>query len=150
MLFIFIIGDLMANDKYKNPVDGKTYHADEWKTYEPQKQKKENESRLENLGIRLLSSQEEFEANIDVSTLSAYTKAIESRILEIIESYPNSGDILLQVEISNNNSPKYKMSYQGNLTQEILQKIYDSLNKENGIRTKKSNVAFQIHYKIKI
>ena len=98
----------IGDDKYKNPVDGKTYQADEWKTYEPQKQKTGNESRLENLGLRLLSSQKEFEANVEASTLSTYIKAIESRIIKIVESYPNSGELLVQVELSNKKNPEYK------------------------------------------
>ncbi|MCP4107375.1 MAG: hypothetical protein GY749_17830 [Desulfobacteraceae bacterium] len=41
-------------DEYNNPVDGKTYVTDGWKTHYPEKPRIKDDSRIENIGIRLL------------------------------------------------------------------------------------------------
>jgi hypothetical protein len=45
-----------ADKEYYNPVDGKTYTTEEWKTYSPQNPQKIETGRVQNVGIRLIEN----------------------------------------------------------------------------------------------
>ncbi|MET0026743.1 MAG: hypothetical protein ABW101_03835 [Candidatus Thiodiazotropha sp.] len=138
---------VFAQDVYVNPVDGKSYIAD-WKTYHPEGGVKEQKGRVVNTGVRFLNTQADFEKNVTVEQLSKLIGFIQHVLTKQTESYSEGGEILLQIELSNTDSPKFKMSYQGELKQELLQKFYDSLSVIE-LKTKLSVVNCQVHFLVK-
>jgi hypothetical protein len=138
---------VLAQEGYVNPVDGKTYIAD-WKTYHPEGGVKDQKGRVVNKGVRLLSSQNDFEKNVTVEELAKLIGYIQLALTKEAESYKESGEILLQIELSNTNNPSFKMFYQGELKQELLQKFYDSLSVIE-FKTKVSVVNLQVYFSVK-
>ncbi len=137
----------LAQEEYVNPADGKTYIAD-WKTYYPEGGVNEQKGRVVNTGVRLLCSQSDFEKNVTLEEVAKLIGFIQLALTKEAESYKESGEILLQIELSNTSNPDFKMSYQGYLKQELLQKFYDSLSVIE-LKTKLSVVNLLVHFSVK-
>lgn len=149
---LFIALGVFANfacsqEAYKNPIDGKTYIAD-WKTYGPKGGVAEKKGRVINSGVRLLSMQSDFERNTTAQELAKLISYIQEILAHRVEPYKEGGEILLQVSLSKENKPEFKMSIQGDLKQEFLQRFYDSLAGIE-LKTKQSTVTLQVHFVVK-
>jgi hypothetical protein len=135
---------VFAQEEYANPVDGKIYVAD-WKTYQPEAGVKPQSGRIKNAGVRLLSTQAEFEKNTTAEELVKLIGFIQEALTKESEGRKESGEILLQIELRKQEQPNFKMSYQGELTEEHLQRFYDAL-KAIEYTTKESAVTLQVHF----
>lgn len=100
-------------------------------------------------GIELLTHESVIDKNITIKALSGFIKALE---VAVKNSYKSSeqGELLLQIEIKSSERFATTMKYQGNLSSEFLQKIYDNIAQVSSINTKKENIKFQVHYAIGI
>lgn len=151
ILLFFTLG-LMAHmahsqETYENSVDGKSYIAD-WKTYKPKGGVAEQKGRVINSGVRLLSTQADFERNTTAEELSKLISYIQEILTKKSEGFNEGGEILLQIALSKENNPDFKMSYQGNLKEEYLESFYEALAGIE-LRTKQSTVTLQVHFVIK-
>jgi len=153
VLIILILG-LVANmasaeieSKFHNPVDRKTYIAD-WKTYEPEGDVKEQSGRVINSGIRLLSTQADFEKNTTAGELAKLIGFTQELLNHSVQEYSVEGEILLQIELHQDVKPSFKISHQGGLNQELLKQFYDSLS-EIELMMKLSTVTLQVHFVVK-
>ena len=138
---------LAAQEDYSNPVDGKTYVAD-WKTYQPDGVSKPQDGRVINSGVRLLSTQADFEKNTTAEELAKLIGFIQEVLSKESQGYNGSGEILLQVELRKEDNPGFKMSYQGELAEDYLQRFYDALDSIE-YRTQVSTVTLQVHFVVK-
>jgi hypothetical protein len=136
-----------AQTEYKNPVDGKTYKAD-WKTYQPEGGVKAQDGRVVNTGVRLLSTQDEYEKNTSAEEIAKLVRRMQEVLAEKASEYPESGEMLVQIELSNTSNPKFKMSHKGSLKQEYLQIVYETLSKIQ-FKTKISTVSLQVSFLVK-
>lgn len=136
-----------SQEAYENPVDGKTYIAD-WTTYQPQGGVVEQRGRVINAGVRLLSSEMEFEANTTSEELVKLIKHIQELLTTESEKYSEGGEILLQIALRKESKPEFKISYQGDLKQELLQRFYDALASVV-LKTRQSTVTLQVHFIVK-
>ncbi|HEY0683867.1 MAG TPA: hypothetical protein VGD45_16160 [Steroidobacter sp.] len=119
-----------------------------WKTYLPEGGIVDQKGRVTNAGVRLLSSQADFERNTTVQDLARLIGYIQEVLTRAAEPFKEGGEILLQVSLSKDAEPAFEMSFQGDLTTELLQRFYDSLS-EIDARAEQSTVALQIHFVIK-
>ena len=153
MRILFIFSLVFASnlafcaEAYENPVDRKSYVAD-WKLYRPNKMIADQNGKVTNSGIRLLNTQNEFEKNITVDELAKLIGYIKERLAEKSQKYHEGGEIVLQITLNKEKNPEFKMSYQGNLGNELLQSFYDSLAGIE-LKTKQSSVTFQINFVMK-
>ncbi len=138
-----------ADRTFKDPVDGTEYHAD-WKTYQPKDGIKERADRAVQIGsARLLSTQEEFEKNLSVKTLADFMKATHANI-EFSIGIPSSNfELLVNTTLSKDHDPAFEIASQGEVANELLQKIHDGLSKMKGLKTKSDTIKYQTHYIIK-
>ena len=149
---IFLIfGSLkaIAQDEYHNPVDGKTYTTEEWKKNSPKSPADENQLRVQNVGIRLLTLESDVAKNLSVKGLSGFIRNIEVEANSAAGDTKSKGVILLQVSLEPKESPDYKMSFQGDVSQEILQRFYDKLQALAFPIVRVSNVTFQVQLELK-
>jgi len=137
----------IAQEKYVNPVDGNTYVAD-WKTYEPKDGFSAQTGRVINAGARLLNTQDEFSKNVTVNDLSKLIGYAQDLLARISSEYDEGGEILLQITLSNEATPKFELSYQGEFKKELLQAFHDGLSSIE-LKTKESVVALQVHFRVK-
>ncbi len=149
LILSMVISEVSAGEEYKNPVDGKTYVTEEWKTYHPKNPHKKTEKRVMNSGIRLLTTEDEIDRNLTVDQLAGYIKAIEEQANITIKGIESSGIVLLQASLNPGAVAEYQMSFQGDLSQEYLQKFYDALQKLNFPKVRVSNVSFQVEFIVK-
>lgn len=138
---------IASEDEYTNPVDGKTYVAD-WKTYQPKDGVKPPDGRVINSGVRLLSTQADFERNTTAEDLAKLIGFIQDSLEEQTEGYEDGGEILLQIELHKENNPEFKMSYRGEISEKYLQGFYNSLESIE-FRTQQSTVTLQVHFVVK-
>lgn len=143
------VGAAVANaaEPYNNPVDGKAYIAD-WKTYLPADGVKAGSGRVVNSGVRLLNAQSEFEKNTTAADLAKLIGYIQEALTRHASQYKEGGEILLQIELSKNGKPNFKISFQGDLQQALLEKLYKSIGGIE-LNTKYSTVALQVHFSVK-
>jgi len=133
---------------YDNPIDGETYVAD-WKTYEPEGGVRGQEGTVSNVGIRFLSSEDQLSKNVNVTRLSGYVLNVEAQLESLRKEKVVSGKILLQIELSKSNPPKYSISHQGKIDKEFLQQLHDKLSALEDYRTLVDEIQFQIEFSIK-
>ncbi|WP_462170604.1 hypothetical protein [Pseudoalteromonas xiamenensis] len=147
LLLSFCSQLLAAQEEYTNPVDGKTYVAD-WKTYQPDGGVKPKDERVINSGVRLLSAQSDFEKNTTAEDLAKLIGFIQKVLTKESLGYKGGGEILLQIELRKEHNPEFKMSYQGELTEDYLQRFYDALESID-YKTQQSSVTLQVHFVVK-
>lgn len=138
---------LAAQEEYANPVDGRTYVTD-WKTYQSDGGVKPQDGRVINSGIRFLSTQADFEKNTTAEDLAKLIGFIQEALTKESEGYKGSGEVVLQIELRKEDNPEFKMSYQGELTQDYLQRFYDALESIE-YKTQQSSVTLQVHFVVK-
>jgi hypothetical protein len=138
---------LASQEEYGNPIDGKTYVAD-WKTYRPAEGAKPQNGRVINSGVRLLSTQADFEKNTTAEELAKLIGFIQEVLTKESQGYKSGGEILLQIELRKEGNPEFKMSYQGDLTEDYLQRFYDALESIE-YKTQQSTVTLQVHFVVK-
>ncbi|WP_138855488.1 hypothetical protein [Inhella inkyongensis] len=149
ILFVMALalGPVNAAEPYRNPVDGAVYIAD-WKTYVPANGVDNKKGRVVNSGIRLLSSQSDFEMNTTAKELAKLIGYIHEVLAQHAAHHKEAGEILLQIELAKSGKPNFKMSFQGNVQQELLENFYKSLGSIE-FNTKKSTVSLQAHFVLK-
>lgn len=136
--------EAFAQKEYANPIDGKIYVSD-WKPYQPEAGVKHQLGRIKNAGVRLLSTQEDFSKNTTVEELAKLIGFIQEVLIKETEGLEEGGEILLQIELRKHDHAEFKMSYQGKLTEEYLQRVYDAM-KTVEYNTKVSTVTLQVHF----
>jgi hypothetical protein len=146
ILFVMALalGSVNAAEPYRNPVDGAVYIAD-WKTYVPANGVNNKKGRVVNSGIRLLSSQSDFEANTTARELAKLIGYIHEVLAQHATHHKETGEILVQIELAKTGKPNFKMSFQGNLQREFLEKFYKSLGSIE-FNTRQSTVSLQAHF----
>ena len=144
---------LIAQDKpserYNNPVDGRTYIAPGgWQTYKPQggsaKPATQQKARLD--GIRLLSSQSDFESSVGTQALANYIREIEKHAASIF-GLSKSGTVLVQVN-STPQSQDIKLASQGEIDQVLMQTFYKELMNMERLNVRNKAVAFKVQFAI--
>ena len=136
-----------AQSEYYNPIDGKTYVGD-WKKYESENGTKEEKGRVINLGVRLMNTDADLRKNITAEGIASLVRSIEGIFTENVKDYNDAGEVLIQVTVDKNTEPDFKISFQGELKKEYLQKSKDALSTLE-YQTKESSITFQVHLKIK-
>lgn len=120
-----------SSKQYQNPVDGKTYTANGgWQDYSPQNPQPAGPNARVKLGdVRLLTDQTTIAANISSEDLSNYIKAVVSALEPVAEETQTPFQVMLQFELKPAEKVSIQIASQGEVGNEILQKIYDtSLN----------------------
>jgi hypothetical protein len=137
------------SERYDNPVDGRTYVAPGgWQTYKPQggaaQPAAQQKTRL--AGVRLLSSQSDFESSVGTQALATYIRQIEKHAAGIFGS-SKSGTVLVQIN-SAPQSQDVKLASQGEIDRVLMQKFYDALMKMERLNVRNKPVAFQVQIAI--
>jgi hypothetical protein len=86
-------------EEYANPVDRKVYVAD-WKTYQSNGNTKEHVDRVINSGVRLLSTQQDFDKNTTPNELAKLLGFIQEVLTKESEKYNEGGEIRLYMNPS--------------------------------------------------
>jgi|GEM_PF-3071486 len=136
----------LAQEAYVNPIDGKKYIAD-WKTYKPQNKSEKPKGRVENAGIVLLSTQEDIGRNASVKDIVKLINFAKEQLTIAIEPTKETGAVLLQISLNKDKKPKFDISHQGSITQDTLQRFYNSLGTID-LTTKEKTVTLQVAFKV--
>ena len=97
--------------------------------------------------IELLTHESVIDKNLTIKDLTGFIKELEAAVKNSYKS-TEQGELLLQIEIKSSERFATIFKYQGNLSTEFLQKIYDNIAQVSSINTKKENIKFQVHYVI--
>ena len=139
---------------YENPVDNRNYLAD-WKIYDARNESTHepttptDNSNTELLLVTLLSPQDLIAENISVTDLASLIKKTQENITSSTKDSTEEFELLLDTTLSKDKSPQFKMASDRGVSKPILQKVYDNLTTLPDIRTKKDEIKYQIHLKIK-
>ncbi|MEY8688749.1 MAG: hypothetical protein AB9M53_02560 [Leptothrix sp. (in: b-proteobacteria)] len=133
---------------YKDPVGGAEYRA-EWRTYQPKDGVKERAGFVQVASIRLLSTQEEFEKNVSVQSLSEFMEATQANIALSVGAPLTEFQLLVNTTLSKDADPTFEFASQGEVTKAQLQKIHEGLLRMKGFNTKSTTLKYQVHYIIK-
>lgn len=134
---------------YKSPIDGKSYRAD-WHTYNPTNSIATNAAagRVHSQGVRLLSTQEEFSRNIEVSKLADFIRKTEQAIDSSLGPTNVAFELAVQTNLAKDKKPFFKIASKGNVSQDTLQKIYDSLGRLPDFRSRQDDLKYEIRFTI--
>ncbi|MEZ5470147.1 MAG: hypothetical protein R3E90_00055 [Marinicella sp.] len=140
-----------AQDKYENPVDGKTYETDKWNVYKPEgyDAKSHEKEHVSIDSVRLLISEYEVDSNLEIEVLAEFITTIRLLAERIFDPISEDAEILLQVTLHKTSRQYYEVMYQGELSEEILQAFYDGLEDIPELNTLELDVPFQIHFVIR-
>jgi len=133
---------------YENPIDGRGYVA-EWKMYLPEGGEIDQSERVvQTNNIRLLSTQQDFSENLSVEVLAEFIKATQNNIEQSITTPTERFELLIETVISKEKEPQFQIASQGKVAEQQLQKIYDGLKKMNGLRSKSTDLKYQVYYTV--
>ena len=119
------------------------------KLYTPEGRLRPSTDRVEIEGLRLLAAQEVFERNVAVQSLADLAKDVQRCISESVPANVPGFGLLVRITLASANKPKYEMSSDGKAGDDLLQTIYDRLQKLPDVSTKTDDVSFEIHFRIK-
>jgi DNA repair photolyase len=77
-----------------------------------------------------------------------YITALENILKEQAKKFKDSGKIICQVELSSSANPKISITYNGEISQELLQSFYDEAIKLS-LKTKTKIPKFQVLFDVK-
>lgn len=98
--------------------------------------------------IRMISDNATFSGNVDGEVLGGYAKLVADAVSGIPHS-GSSGRFVIQVTLSHSSLPVIEIAFENTVSENYLQKVYESANAVEGITTKKENIIFQINMVIK-
>ncbi len=119
------------------------------KLYTPEGGVRPSKDRVEIENLRLLASQDAFDRNIAVQKLADFARDVQKSVSQSVPADAPGFGLLVKVILSSDNKPKYDISSDGKATDDLLQAIYDRLQKLSDVRTKADSLPFEIHFKIK-
>lgn len=139
------------SNQYQNPVDGKTYVADGgWKDYEPQNPQSANpDAKVILEGIRLLTDQQVIAANLTSEKLGDYVKAMTAAIEPVVQEAATPFQVMMQFKLKPNEKATVQIASQGEVGDDILQKVYDASVGVEAPQPTQQPVTFQATYSIK-
>lgn len=148
-IFTSVFSVFSEESTYVSPADesGNGYRAD-WKTYTPKDGIKPPSSHLKSNGVRLLDEQDKFGRNIDVKDLAGFVKKMDAILEASSASFPVGTKLLVQISIHAKDDPSFKIAYQGEISKQQLQDMYDSLGKNLRVSTKSETLKFECEYEI--
>lgn len=99
-------------------------------------------------GVRLLADEQSIAASLSTEALSEYIKSVSEAIETIVKDSPTTFELLLQFELATGKPVTVQISNQGEVSQELLQKINDALLALQTPAISGDPVPFQVHYKV--
>jgi len=134
---------------YQSPVDGKSYRAD-WHLYTPTNPPTTNApaSRVQKQGVRLLSTQEAFGRSVDVSELAGFIRKMEQMIDRSLGATNQAFVLVVKTSLSKSKKPDFGMASSKDVSQDILQKIYDGFDQLPDFRSRQDDVSYEVRFKI--
>ncbi len=90
-----------------------------------------------------------FERNVAVQSLADLAKDVQKCVSKSVSANVSGFGLLVKITLASVNKPKYEMSSDGKASDDLLQVIYDRLQKLPDVCTKTEDVSFEIHFRIK-
>ncbi|HTR40863.1 MAG TPA: hypothetical protein VMH87_04545 [Pseudomonadales bacterium] len=149
IIFGFIATAVADETNYQSPIDGKSYQAD-WRTYHPMNppEIKASTNRVQNQGIRLLSTQEQFSRSINVSELADFIRKTEHAIDSSLGATNNAFELVVQTTLTKDKKPFFEMASKGDVSQEMLQRIYDNFGRLPDYRSREDDLKYEVRFMI--
>ena len=98
-------------------------------------------------GIKLVTHESVINKNLTIKDFGDFIKELESAVKNNYKS-SEQGELFLLIEIKSSERFTTTLKYQGNLSPEYLQKIYDNIAQISTINSKSENIKFQVHFSI--
>src|SRR5215813_1217570 len=129
------------DERYDNPVDGKTYVAPGgWKLYHPDSpaQTQPDTNKVSIHRLRLLTAQKDAAARTKVEELAQFTKKVEHQAQTLLTKSDRAFELLVQFKCTPSGH-EVQMSHQGEVNQRLLQDFYDALTTLEKLRVKQDD-----------
>jgi hypothetical protein len=118
-------------------------------TYTPRGGVRPSTGRVEIESVRLLAQQDLFDRNISVEKLAAFTHAMQQSVTRAVGRRPEVLDLRVRVTVSPKAAPKFDIASQGDAPEELLQRIYDDLQKVPPVRSTADPLPFEVYFRVK-
>jgi hypothetical protein len=146
-LYLSIVMAGGSDSPYNNPLDGKNYRV-VWMEG-PEDKGEEGAGKMVTLaGVRLMSSQQSFDQNIDKDALEEYIESTRSNIEFVAGDPKDSFSLLLETTITPSERPKFAMASRGKAPDGALEKIYRVLGSLPDLRSKLDTLKYQLEFRI--
>lgn len=130
---------------YVNPLDGKTYEAT-WSDRRDKAPKGEAGGGVSLSGVRLLSSQQAFDRNVDAKQLAEFIEATKANVAFVAGEPEGSYSILLETVLTPGGVPKFALASRGAVPKDTLEKIYKSLGSLPDLRSRLDTLKYQLEF----
>ena len=135
-----------SHTTYWNPIDSMRYVAD-WRNYTPDA-RAESRPQTALVHLRLLDTEIAFEQELGTQRLIAFGKSIEAAVEEIVRVSAASYALMIEVSVSPERTPRFQLAFQDDAPQQELYRIYDALSKLDDVRSRRTEVRFQMQFKV--
>jgi len=116
--------------------------------YHPVNPADQSKKAVQIVNVRLISSQETFDRNIQVKYLGGFIQEIQKNIEKSVGTPTQAFQLLLQVTLSKDSKPAFEISTQGDPSEAVLKSIQSGLSSVEDRRSKDDNVVLQVHFAI--
>lgn len=145
VIYCFAFSAFAGGTNYQSPVDGKSYRS-EWRTYQPTTNTPP--SRVQKQVVHMLSTQDEFSRNIDVSELADFIRKTEEAVDSFLVATNGQFELVVQTKLTKDKKPFFDVASQGDVSQDVLQKIYDAFARLPDYRSRKDDLKYEVQFTI--
>ena len=115
-------------------------------TYNPKNPVPQN-GRVQNIGVTLHQAQEIFAANVELSALSGLIQSAGA-LVEAEAGHMEDGQLGMKFSLFADKNPTCEFKYAGNLSQDFLARVHQSLRKLPALKSKRDPLSFQVIFKV--
>jgi len=131
---------------YVSPADGIEYTA-EWEEHEPDNPNYKD-GVIVNGPLRLLNQTSKFEENVTINGFSDFCLLIQDEVEKVIVEWSDKSQLLVQVTIHPDVKPEFVIAYQGDVSKDSLQALYDAFTSQLDYRTLHDDLKFEKSFSI--
>lgn len=104
--------------------------------------------KVQTVNVRLLAPQNVFARNLDVKKLASLTREVQKNVARAVDDDAPACQLMVKVTLSPDESPRCELFSKGAADKELLQAVYDRLQKLPDLRTKADTLPFEVVFQI--
>ena len=116
--------------------------------YHPVNPADQSKKTVQIVNVRLVSSQETFDRNIQVKYLGDFIQEVQKSIEKNVGTPTRAFQLLLQITLSKAAKPSFQISTQGEPPEAVLKSIQSGLSSVEDRRSKDDDLVLQIHFAV--
>jgi hypothetical protein len=140
---------LADTTNHQGPINGRLNQAN-WRTYHPSNPPamSARAGRVQVRGIRLLSTQDEFDRSTEALEFAGFIGRTKLAIDKSLGPTNENFELVVQTRLTRDKRPSFELGSKGNVSQELLRKIQDGFGQLPDYRSREDDLRYEVRFAI--